>query len=178
MAILDILEFPDPRLELHARPVKEFDASVVELAGNLLDTLHAHRAIGLSATQVNDQRQILAMDLSENADKPEVYINPEIIAKAAWGIVEESCLSVPGIVGNVIRATQVKVRAQDQTGASFERELSGMNAVCLQHEMDHLAGKLFIDRLSIFRRLSIRTRARKKARQKATAAQQGLRPLA
>ncbi len=170
MAILGILEYPDPQLRLSASPVIEFDASVARLVDDMIETLHTSKAIGLSATQVNDQRQILVMDLSENAEAPEVYINPEIIKKAAWGIVEESCLSVPGIVGNVFRATKVQVRAQDQAGNLIERELSGMHAVCLQHEMDHLVGKLFIDKLSIFRRLSIRARAHKKAREKKVAA--------
>jgi peptide deformylase len=164
MAELDILEYPDPRLRLRAVPVTVFDDDLARLIDDLLETLRARTAIGLSATQVDDQRQVLVIDNSGNALAPQVYVNPEICSRRAFGFVEESCLSVPGVVGNVIRATEVQVRAQDRHGEAFERALSGMDAVCLQHEMDHLAGKLFIDRLSIFRRLRIRARARAKAR--------------
>lgn len=170
MARLEILEFPDPRLRLRSEPVTHFDKALARHADNLLETLHAHNAIGLSSPQVNDPRRILVADLSGNASDPQVYVNPEIVAKAAWGFVEESCLSIPGIKGNVIRATKVRIRAEDVHGNGFERDLDGMNAVCVQHEIDHLNGKLFIDRLSIFRRLAIHARARAKRRQQASAA--------
>ena len=170
MARLDILEYPDPRLRLQAKPVTQFDETLAELIDNLLETLHATKGIGLSAPQVNDQRQVLVIDLSGNASASQVYINPAILSKAAWGLVEESCLSVPGITGNVVRATEVRVRALDRAGETFERDLTGMEAVCLQHEMDHLAGKLFIDRLSLFRRLRMRFLAGSKARKSGNAA--------
>lgn len=159
MAQRDILEYPDLRLNLPSEPVTAFDDDLGQLIDDLLETLHATKAVGLSAPQVNDRRAVLVIDLSEDASAPQVYINPEILAKAAWGLVEESCLSVPGVVGNVVRATEIRVRAQDRTGETFERDLTGMDAVCVQHEMDHLAGKLFIERLSIFRRLRIRVAA-------------------
>ncbi len=167
MAQRDILEYPDPRLNLPTNPVTLFDDDLGQLIDDLLETLYATKAVGLSAPQVNDRRAVLVLDLSDDASAPQVYINPEILAKAAWGLVEESCLSVPGIVGNVVRATEIRVRAQDRTGETFERDLAGMDAVCLQHEMDHLAGKLFIERLSIFRRLRIRAAAARARRRSA-----------
>ena len=104
------------------------------------------------------------MDLSGSASAPDVYINPKILTRALPGLVEESCLSVPGVVGNVVRATQLRVRARDTAGEVFERDLEGMHAVCLQHEIDHLAGRLFVDRLSLFRRLRVRLAATAGAR--------------
>lgn len=164
MARREILEYPDPRLKATSAAVDLFDDTVGELADDLIDTLYTTEAIALSAPQVDDHRRLLVMDLSGTKSAPQVYVNPEIIARRAWGFVEESCLSVPGVVGNVLRATEVYVRAQDARGGSFERSLSGMEAVCLQHEMDHLTGKLFIDRMSIFRRMSVRAKARSRAR--------------
>ena len=155
----EILEYPDPRLTLPTDRVTAFDDDLGQLIDDLLETLYATKALGLSAPQVNDRRSVLVLDLSGEASAPQIYINPEILAKAAWGLVEESCLSVPGVVGNVVRATEIRVRAQDRTGETFEHDLTGMDAVCLQHEMDHLVGKLFIERLSIFRRLRIRVAA-------------------
>lgn len=170
MAQRDIIEYPDPRLEAPSTRVIAFDDTLGRLVDDLLETLYAHKSIGLSAPQVGDLRQVLVIDLSGDATAPQVYVNPEIVSKSTWGLVEESCLSVPGVVGNVLRATEIRVKAQDRDGTVFERDLSGMNAVCLQHEMDHLAGKLFIDRLSFFRRLRIRARSRAKARQQKSAA--------
>lgn len=170
MARLDILEYPDPRLQMRSEVVTEFDNDLGCLVDNLLDTLSAHKALGLSAPQIDDLRQVLVIDVSEDSSAPQVYVNPEILAKSAWGLVEESCLSIPGVVGNVFRATEIRVRAQDQTGEFFESDLKNMNAVCLQHEMDHLAGKLFIDRLSIFRRLRIRSQMKARAREQSSAA--------
>ena len=167
MAQRDILEYPDHRLNLPTTPVTAFDDDLGQLIDDLLETLYATKAVGLSAPQVDDRRAVLVLDLSGDASAPQVYINPEILAKAAWGLVEESCLSVPGVVGNVVRATEIRVRAQDRTGETFERDLTGMDAVCLQHEMDHLAGKLFIERLSIFRRLRIRAAAARARRRSA-----------
>lgn len=164
MARLPILEYPDPRLRRRAERVDRFDADLARLVEGLLETLYATGGIGLCAPQVNDPRQVLVIDLSGNASDPQVYVNPDILASAVPALVEESCLSVPGFVGNVVRATQLRVRAQDPTGAFFERELEGMAAVCLQHEMDHLEGRLFVDRLSFFQRLRFRAAARARAR--------------
>lgn len=159
MSRLAILEYPDPRLRLASRPVTDFDDDLTRLADDLLETLYATGGIGLCAPQVGDLRQVLVMDLSGNASQPQVYVNPSVLAAAELGLVEESCLSVPGVVGNVVRATRLRVRAQDLSGEWFERDLTGMHAVCLQHEADHLTGKLFIDHLSIFRRIHIRLSA-------------------
>lgn len=167
MAQLQILEYPDPRLRQRSAPVTVFDAELARLVDDLVETLQATGGIGLCAPQTGDFRQVLVVDLSGKAADPQVYINPEILSSDVLGLVEESCLSVPDVVGNVIRATQLRVRAQDSSGQAFERDLDGMHAVCLQHEMDHFSGKLFIDRLSIFRRIGIRFGAaarRRKAR--------------
>lgn len=165
MASRDILEYPDPALRLKSEPVTRFDNELAHLVDDLVETLKANKIIGLSSPQVNIPRRVAVTDASGGASEPHVYVNPVIISKAAWGIVEESCASIPGIVGNVIRATKVHVRAQDRHGDSFERVLANMDAVCIQHEIDHLNGKLFIDRLSFFRKLAIRGRLKAKARQ-------------
>ena len=154
MAQLEILEYPDPRLKLKSQPVTDFDQGLWRLIDDLFETMYAApSAIGLSAPQVNDLRQVLVMDLSGNASDPQVFINPEITKKALIGLVEESCLSLPGTKVNTWRAVNIRVRAQDRDGAFFERDLERMHAVCLQHEMDHFQGKLLTDRMSIFRRL-------------------------
>jgi peptide deformylase len=150
-----ILEHPDPRLRLPSAPVEAFDAELWQLVDDLLDTLETAGGLALSAPQLGELRSVLVLR-PNGQNAAEVYVNPEILAKKAWGLVEESCLSVPGVVGNVLRATQIRVRARDRNGHAFERELHGMDAVCLQHEMDHLAGVLFVDRLSIFRKLQMR----------------------
>lgn len=164
MPVLAILEHPDPRLRQPSAPVDVFDTEVAQLADDLLETLYATSGIGLSAPQTGAHRRVLVMDLSGNASDPQVFVNPEILSRAAFGIVEESCLSVPGVTGNVWRATKIKIRAQDRTGLAFERDLDGMQAVCLQHEVDHLDGKLFIDRLWFFRRLMLKAKAARQAR--------------
>ncbi len=156
MALLDILEHPDPRLRLRAEPVAAFDETLGRFVEDLLETLYSTDAIGLSAPQVGDRRNVLVMDLSETRTTPEVYINPEIGSKSGFGLVEESCLSVPGVTGNVVRAVTLSVSAQDRSGTFFDRELTGMHSVCLQHEMDHLEGKLFIDRLPMLEKLRLR----------------------
>ena len=154
MAQLEILEYPDPRLRLKSQPVTAFDQSLWRLIDDLFETMYASEtAIGLSAPQVNDLRQVLVMDLSGNASDPQVFINPQITKKALIGLVEESCLSLPGTKVNVWRAVNIRVRAQDRDGAFFERDLERMHAVCVQHEMDHFKGQLLVDRMSIFRRL-------------------------
>jgi len=156
MARLNILEYPDPRLRIHSKPVSEFSDELNTLIDDLLETMYASKAIGLSAPQANDHREVLVMDLSGDASAPRVFINPEILANSLPCLVEEGCVSLPGLTANVVRSSQVRVRAQDRTGETFECDLSQMEAVCLQHEMDHLVGKLFIDRLSWFQRLKFR----------------------
>ncbi len=170
MARLPILEYPDPRLRLRSQEVECFDADLSRLVDDLIETLHATGGIGLSAPQVDDRRRVLVMDHSGDASRPELFVNPVILADGALGLVEESCLSVPGLVGNVIRATELRVRAQDREGACFERDLSGMEAVCLQHELDHLEGRLFVDRLSFLKRLRFRMAARARAQRGSDAA--------
>ncbi len=157
MTQLAILEYPDPRLRLTAHPVTDFGAGLRSLVNDLTETLKATGGIGISAPQVGDRRQVVVVDLADESSAPRVYINPKILARDRLALVEESCLSVPGIVGNVVRATQLRVRAHHVSGESFEYELTDMRAVCLQHEMDHLRGKLFVDRLPLLGRLRFRT---------------------
>ncbi len=164
MAQLPIIEYPDPRLRLRAEPASVFDATLRRLVDDLLETLYTTGGIGLSAPQAAMRFQVLVMDLSGNASAPQVYINPEILSSAVPALVEESCLSVPGVVGNLVRATRLRVRARDPAGRVFERDLEDMHAVCLQHELDHLSGRLFIDHLSLVRRLRIRLAASARAR--------------
>jgi len=159
VAVLPIIEYPDPRLRLRSSPVTEFDDGLVRFVDDLLDTLYSTDAIGLSAPQVDVQREVLVMDLSGSASAPQVYVNPEILKGAAPGFVEERCVSVPGVVVNVLRNTRVRVRATDRHGERFERDLEGMEAVCLQHEMDHLVGTTLVERMSFFRRLRMRRAA-------------------
>ena len=158
MAILPILAHPDPRLRDSAQPVAIFDEDLARLVDDLSETLRVSGGIGLAAPQTGDRRQVLVIDLSGGESPPEVYINPEIHPGSTQCLVEESCLSVPGVVGNVVRAISVRVSAQDTLGTPFERELEGMPAVCLQHEVDHLQGTLFIDRLPLLQRLRLRLR--------------------
>lgn len=153
MTLLTVLEYPDSKLRLPSEPVTQFDEPLGRFVGDLFDTLYASRALGLSAPQVDLSREILVIDMSGNASAPEVYINPRIMARSTVRLAEEGCLSVPGLLVNVWRATRVRVRAQDCSGAFFERELEGLHAVCLQHEMDHFAGKLLVDHMSWFQRL-------------------------
>ncbi|TVR64137.1 MAG: peptide deformylase [Gemmatimonadales bacterium] len=159
MPALPILQYPDPRLRLVSAPVDRFDQELLRRIDELFETLYATTGIGLSAPQVGDLRRIVVMDLSGSHSKPELYVNPEILSSDVMGLVEESCLSIPGVVGNVVRATKLRVRAVDRAGHPFERDLEGMHAVCMQHEVDHLDGKLFIDKLPMIRRLAIRTSA-------------------
>ena len=156
MAIKEILEYPDPRLRERSMPVDVFDESVARTATDLIDTLYAHQSIGLSAPQIDVHRQILVMDHSEDQYKPEIFVNPNVLTRRRYGIVEERCLSVPGVNALVFRATQITIHAQSVTGEVFERELSGMPAVCLQHEIDHFNGKLVVDRINWFRRRRLR----------------------
>lgn len=170
MARLEIIEHPDPRLRMQTVPVTTFDEDLGNLIDNLLETMEATSSLGLSAPQVGDLRSVLVIAPAGDTSPPQAFVNPEILTRAAWGLIQESCLSLPGVTGNVLRRTQIRVRAQDRNGATFECDLSGMDAVSLQHEVDHLEGKLFIDRLSVFRRLGMRLRGGGTARLRDTAA--------
>ena len=168
MARLEILEFPDPRLRTRAQPVQIFDAQLGRLIDDMLETMYAAPGIGLAATQVNVHRRVLVIDISETRDQPQVFINPEILQQDGTEVSEEGCLSVPQIFEEVQRAARVRVRAQDRHGKVFERDLEGLLAVCLQHEMDHLQGKLFVDYLSALKRDRIRRKLEKNRREHTT----------
>lgn len=168
MALLEILEFPDPRLRTRAVPVTVFDAALSRLVDDMFETMYAAPGIGLAASQVNVHQRLLVMDVTEDRREPLVFCNPEILAREEVGVTEEGCLSVPGIYDEVERAQRIRVRAQDRHGITFERELDGIRAVCLQHEMDHLEGKLFVDYLSSLKRDRIRRKLEKTRRDRAT----------
>jgi peptide deformylase len=161
MARLTILEFPDPRLRTRAEPVEAFDAALQRLIVDMLETMYAAPGIGLAATQVNVHKSLLVMDTSQEKNEPQVYINPEVLTRDGVEVSEEGCLSVPNFFEEVERAARVRVRARNPDGSVFERELEGLEAVCLQHEMDHLAGKLFVDYLSSLKRERIRRKLEK-----------------
>ncbi|MCB1722948.1 MAG: peptide deformylase [Chromatiaceae bacterium] len=165
MAILDILHFPDARLRNTARPVEEVDDSVRRLVDDMFETMYAAPGIGLAAVQVNDPRRVIVVDISEDRSRPLALINPEILAKDGEEEMDEGCLSVPGVYETVRRAERIRVRALDRDGQVFEREVDGLLAVCIQHEIDHLDGKLFVDYLSNLKRQRIRKKLEKEARQ-------------
>jgi peptide deformylase len=164
MARLTILEFPDPRLRTRAAPVQDFDAGLAQLIDDLLETMYDAPGIGLAATQVNVHRRVLVIDISERKNEPQVFINPQILSRDGVEQTEEGCLSVPQVYELVERAARVRVRAQDRRGEFFERDLDGLLAVCVQHEMDHLEGKLFVDYLSSLKRERIRRKLEKERR--------------
>lgn len=168
MALLTILEYPDPRLRERALPVTQFDEGLGRLVDDMLQTMYAAPGIGLAATQVNVRQRVLVMDVSEGRNEPFVFINPQILGREGIAKTEEGCLSVPGIFDEVERAAKVRVQAQDQQGEVFQRELEGAIAVCLQHEMDHLEGKLFVDYLSDLKRERIRKKLDKERKEKAS----------
>jgi peptide deformylase len=170
MALLPVLEFPDPRLRTRARPVVEFDAALEQLVADMLQTMYAAPGIGLAATQVNVHQQLIVMDVGGENRQPQVYINPELLSRDGVEVSEEGCLSVPNVYEDVERAARVRVRARDAHGQVFERDLEGLAAVCLQHEMDHLAGKLFVDYLSGLKRERIRRKLEKERRERASGA--------
>jgi peptide deformylase len=164
MAKLSILEFPDPRLRTVARPVGEVDANLRRLIDDMFETMYAAPGIGLAATQVDVHVRLLVLDVSEDKSRPMVFINPEILSAEGHQVYQEGCLSVPGIYADVTRADVVKVRALDRDGVAFEIEADGLLAVCIQHEMDHLAGKVFVDYLSPLKREQVRKKLAKAAR--------------
>jgi len=170
MALLEILEFPDPRLRTKARPV---DASRVaepafqQLLDDMFETMYAAPGIGLAASQVDVHERFMVIDVSEEKDTPLVFVNPEILAREGEQVCQEGCLSVPGIFADVTRADRITVRATGRDGQPFELEADGLLAVCVQHEMDHLDGKLFVDYLSPLKREMVRKKLAKARRQAA-----------
>jgi peptide deformylase len=164
MSTLEILEFPDPRLRTRAKAVDTFDAELSVLIDRMFETMYAAPGIGLAATQVDVHQRLLVLDVSETCDQPHVYINPELLETEGSETCEEGCLSVPGVYAEVSRAERVKVRAQDRNGETFETWLEGMHAICLQHEMDHLEGKLFVDYLSPLKQQMVRKKLEKQRR--------------
>jgi peptide deformylase len=168
MARLPILRYPDPRLHTVARPVAEVDARIRQLADDMLETMYASDGVGLAATQVDVHERVIVMDTSETRDKPVVLINPEIVAASAdFHLGEEGCLSVPQIYDKVERHARVTVRALGRDGQPFELEAEGLTSVCVQHEMDHLLGKVFVEYLSPLKRDRIRTKMLKRTREEA-----------
>ncbi len=164
MTRLTILEYPDPRLRQQAEPVTAVDDELRRLADDMLETMYAANGIGLAATQVNVHRRLLVMDISEERNAPHVFINPEVVTSAEPGLMQEGCLSVPGYFDEVERAQRVTVRALGRDGAPFEMALEGLAAVCVQHEIDHLDGKLFVDYLSELKRQRVRKKLEKERR--------------
>ena len=161
MAKLPILEFPDPRLRTLAKPVAQVDDALRQLVDDMLETMYAAPGIGLAATQVNVHQQLLVLDVSEDHNQPMVFINPEILRAEGHQVYQEGCLSVPGIFADVKRAERIAVKALDRDGKAFELEAEGLLAVCIQHEMDHLAGKVFVDYLSPLKRELVRKKLAK-----------------
>jgi peptide deformylase len=164
MAQLPILEYPDPRLRIRAEQVTEFDAELAQLVADLFETMYEAPGIGLAATQVNVHRRVLVVDVSEERNEPICLINPEIVHTDGKVSYEEGCLSVPDVFEAVERAERIKVRACDKRGETFELEAEGLLAICIQHEMDHLEGKLFVDYLSTLKRDRLKKKALKKAK--------------
>ncbi len=165
MARLTILRYPDPRLHTAARPVAVVDERIRTLAADLLETMYAESGVGLAATQVDVHERVIVMDTSDARDRPLVLVNPEIVwASDERAVAEEGCLSVPQVYDKVERHARVKVRALDRDGQPFELDAEGLSAVCVQHEMDHLRGKVFVEYLSLLKRDRIRTKMLKRTR--------------
>jgi len=166
MAILDILNYPDPRLHTVAKPVKEVNATIRRLIDDMAETMYAAPGIGLAATQVNQHVQLLLVDTSETKDQLQVFINPKILERDGEQIYEEGCLSVPGVYESVTRAEKILVEALDKDGNRFTLEAHGLLSVCIQHEMDHLLGKVFVEYLSPLKRNRIKNKMLKQHRGK------------
>ncbi len=167
MALLNILRYPDARLHKVAVPVTVFDESLKRLVADMAETMYTAPGIGLAATQVDVHKQLIVIDVSERRDSLVVLINPEIVDASGVSDIEEGCLSVPGIYDTLERAERVKVRAYDQNGNPFTLEAQGLLAVCIQHEMDHLKGKVFVESLSQLKQQRIRARLAKQLRKSA-----------
>ncbi len=166
MSLLNILRYPDPRLHKVAKPVTVFDARLKQLVADMAETLYEAPGVGLAATQVDVHEQLVVIDVSETHDALQVFINPEIVwASAEKKVYDEGCLSVPGVYDGVERPAQVKVRALDIDGKPFEVTADGLLAVCIQHEMDHLKGKVFVEYLSPLKRNRIKTKLIKEERE-------------
>jgi len=165
MAILDILHFPDKRLRTVAKPVKEVDESIKKLVDDMFETMYLAPGIGLAATQVDVHQQIIVIDVSENKDQPLCLINPEIIAEEGMESCDEGCLSVPEVYEKVERAEKVTVKAMDQYGDEYTLQADELLSVCIQHEIDHLKGKLFVDYLSPLKLQRIKKRMLKQQRE-------------
>jgi peptide deformylase len=167
MAVLNILRYPDPRLEKVAKPVERVDDAIRQLVRDMAETMYAAPGIGLAATQVDVHKRVIVLDVSDTRDQLLVLINPEIVALEGEQECEEGCLSVPGVYDVVKRAEKVKVRALDGAGQPFELVAEGLLAVCIQHEMDHLEGKVFVEYLSRLKQSRIRSKLQKQERQSA-----------
>ena len=166
--MLQILEFPDPKLRKIAEPVTVFDEKLEVLIEDMLETMYEAEGIGLAATQVDVHKRLLLIDVSENRDSPQVFINPEIeILEDELSEYDEGCLSVPGFYESVSRPRMVKIIAQDSKGEKFEQMAEDILATCIQHEIDHLDGKLFVDYLSILKRQRIRSKLEKEHKKSA-----------
>lgn len=166
MALLNILQYPDDRLHTVAQPVREFNDQLHNLVADMAETMYQARGIGLAATQINVHKQVVVMDISEERDQLRVFINPVITHKEGDTEFEEGCLSVPGIYETVHRAERVTVEAYDEHGEKFVLEAKGLLAICIQHELDHLAGKVFVDYLSTLKQNRIKTKLKKRARER------------
>jgi peptide deformylase len=167
MAILEILQYPDPRLNIPAQRVEKIDAATRKLVDDMIETMYAAPGVGLAASQVDAHRQIIIIDVSDDRSDLRVFINPEITRREGQAVNQEGCLSVPGIYDNVERAESVTVTALDRTGARFTLNASGLLATCIQHEMDHLQGKVFVERLSDLKQNRIRAKLKKRQRKAA-----------
>ena len=165
MPLLPILQYPDERLHTVAAPVTRVDDEIRSLVRNMAETMYAAPGIGLAATQVNVHKRVIVIDLSETQDRLQVFINPEIVASSGEAECEEGCLSVPGVFEKVTRAERITVRALDEQGDERTIEAEGLLAVCIQHEMDHLQGKVFVEYLSRLKQDRIRSRLKKRHQQ-------------
>jgi len=170
MSIRTILEFPDPRLRTRAQPVTRFDAELHAVVDDMLETMYAAPGIGLAATQVDVHLRLIVIDISADRTDPLVLINPQILSREGETATEEGCLSVPGYFDEVKRASRIRVRAQDRDGQPFERDCEELLAVCVQHEMDHIDGKLFVDYLSSLKRERVRKKLEKARKERAARA--------
>ena len=164
MALLTILEYPDPRLRKVAAPVTEFDAKLIKLVRDMAETMYAAPGVGLAATQVDAHKRVIVIDVSDTKDDLLVLVNPELAMAEGESECEEGCLSVPGYYDKVTRAARITVRARNEHGEPIERTAEGLLAVCIQHEMDHLVGKMFVDYLSPLKRARLTAKQRKKQR--------------
>jgi peptide deformylase len=167
MAILDVLRYPDARLHKLALPVTVFEETLRVLVRDMTETMYAAPGVGLAATQVDVHKQVIVVDVSERRDSPVVLVNPEVVEASGVSDIEEGCLSVPGVYETVERAERVRVRAYDQHGKSFTLEAQGLLSVCIQHEIDHLRGKVFVEYLSPLKQQRIRGKLAKQLRKSA-----------